>query len=160
GTVGVEIHEDVPDASLVLVPIGGGGLIGGIAMALRELGSRARIVGVEPTGSNAMRAALAAGRPVTLARIDSIADGLGAPAVSDRTLDLVRRYVDDVVEVTDAEIMQALRMLLERAKLLVEPAGAAGLAALMAGRVQASGGSVVVLLSGGNADLDRLKGWL
>lgn len=160
GTVGLEIDEDVPDAALVIVPIGGGGLISGIATALRELHPRTRIVGVEPTGSNAMRTALAAGHPVRLARIDSIADGLGAPAVSDRTLDVVRRCVDDVVEVSDEEIVAALRLVLGRAKLLVEPAGAAGVAALLAGKVRAGAGPTVAVLSGGNVDLERLKGWL
>ncbi|MGH2403505.1 MAG: threonine ammonia-lyase, partial [bacterium] len=159
GTVGLEILEDVPEASLVVVPVGGGGLIGGIAAALRGLGARTRIVGVEPVGSNAMRAALDAGQPVAIERIDSIADGLGAPAVSARTLDLAQRLVDDVVTVPDAEIAQALRLLLERTKLLVEPAGAAGLASLLGGQVH-SGGNVVIVLSGGNADLQRLKDWL
>lgn len=159
GTVGLEIAEDVPDASLVVVPIGGGGLLGGIATALRGLGARTRIVGVEPTGSAAMHTALAAGRPVPLDRIESIADGLGAPAVTERTLHLVQRLVDDVVLVTDAEIVDSMRVLLERLKLLVEPAGAAGLAAVLAGRVSRSGGSIVVVLSGGNVDLARLKVW-
>lgn len=159
GTVGLEIYEDVPDASLVVVPIGGGGLIGGIASALRGLGSHARIVGVEPVGSNAMRAALDAGRPVAVERINSIADGLGAPAVSARTLDLAQRLVDDVITIPDSDIAAAVRLLLERAKLLVEPAGAAGLAALLGGHIRAAG-SVVIVLSGGNADLQRLKEWL
>ncbi len=159
GTVGLEIHEDVPDASLVVVSIGGGGLIGGIASALRGLGSKTRIVGVEPVGSNAMRAALDAGHPVALERITSIADGLGAPAVSARTLDLAQRLVDDVVTVPDGDIVAAVRLLLERAKLLVEPAGAAGLAALLGGHIRAAGNTVIVL-SGGNADLHRLKEWL
>ena len=158
-TVGLEIYEDVPDASLVVVPIGGGGLIGGIASALRGLGSHARIVGVEPVGSNAMRAALDAGRPVAVERINSIADGLGAPAVSARTLDLAQRLVDDVITIPDSDIAAAVRLLLERAKLLVEPAGAAGLAALLGGHLRAAG-SVVIVLSGGNADLQRLKEWL
>jgi threonine dehydratase len=160
GTVGLEIAEDVPDASLVVVAIGGGGLISGVATALRDVGSRARIVGVEPEGSNAMRAALDAGRPVQLERIDSIADGLGAPAVSARTLELTRRLVDDVVTEPDSDIVAALRLLLERVKLLVEPAGATGLAALLGGRLSPGEGDVVILLSGGNADLARLKNWL
>lgn len=160
GTIGLEMAEDVPDASLVVVPIGGGGLISGIATALRGLGVQARIVGVEPTGSTAMRSALAAGHPVTLDRLDSIADGLGAPSVSARTLGIAQRLVDEVVLVTDVEIVEAMRFLLERAKLLVEPAGAAGLAAVLGGHARAQGGSVVVVLSGGNVDLDRLKAWL
>ncbi len=160
GTVGLEIAEDVPDASLVVAPIGGGGLIGGVATALRGLGVRARIVGVEPTGSTAMRSALAAGRPVPLDRLDSIADGLAAPSVSRRTLGIAQRLVDEVVLVTDEEIVEAMRFLLERGKLLVEPAGAAGLAAVLGGHVRSQGGSAVVVLSGGNVDLDRLKAWL
>ncbi len=160
GTVGLEILDDVPDAALVVVPIGGGGLIGGIATALRGLRPTIRVVGVEPTGSKAMRAALDAGRPVTLERIDSIADGLGAPAVSARTLDLAQRLVDEVVTVSDEEIVAAVRLMLERAKLLVEPAGAAGLAALLGGQVRHRGGSIVVVLSGGNVDLSRLAGWV
>lgn len=159
GTVGLEIAEDAPDAGLVLVPIGGGGLISGIAVALRGAGLRARIVGVEPAGSNAMRQALAAGRPVAVTPA-SIADGLGAPTVSARTLEIVRRLVDEVVEVSDDAIVAAMRLLLERGKLLVEPAGAAGLAALLAGRVRPDGAPVVVVLSGGNVDLARLKSWL
>jgi threonine dehydratase len=160
GTVGLEIAEDAPDASLVVVPVGGGGLISGVALALRGLGRRARIVGVEPDGSAAMRRALDAGRPVALDAITSIADGLGAPAVSERTLRLVHRLVDEVVLVTDAEIVDAMRLLLERTKLLAEPAGAAGLAAVLSGRVGPITGTVVVVLSGGNVDLGRLCAWL
>ncbi|MCL6553464.1 MAG: pyridoxal-phosphate dependent enzyme [Firmicutes bacterium] len=159
GTVGLEIAEDLPDAGLVLVPVGGGGLISGIAVALRGVGMGARLVGVEPETSNAMRQALAAGRPVPVTPA-SIADGLGAPAVSARTLEIVRHLVDEVVEVRDDEIVAAIRVLLERTKLLVEPAGAAGLAALLAGRVQADGAPVVVVLSGGNVDLERVRTWL
>jgi threonine dehydratase len=160
GTVGLEIADDVPDAGVVVVPVGGGGLISGVALALRGRGMRTRVVGVEPEGSAAMRRALDAGRPVALDAIASIADGLGAPAVSARTLGLVRRLVDDVVLVTDAEIVHAMRVLLERTKLLAEPAGAAGLAAVLAGRIDPLPGPVVVVLSGGNVDLDRLRAWL
>ena len=160
GTLGLEIMEDVPDVSLVIVPIGGGGLISGIATALRGLDVPVRIVGVETTGSNAMRAALASGRPVMLDRIDSIADGLNAPSVTDRTLDIVRRYVDEVVEVTDAALIDAMRFAMERLKLVLEPAGAAGLAALLGGHAGRPTGRVAIVLSGGNVDLTRLKAWL
>jgi threonine dehydratase len=159
GTVGLEIAEAVPDAATVIVPIGGGGLISGIAVALRGLARRTRIVGVEPRGSAAMHSALSAGHPVRIERLDSIADGLGAPAVSERTLSIVGRLVDDVVLVSDGQIVEAMRLLLERMKLVVEPAGAAGLAALMAGAARPTGPTVVVL-SGGNVDLVRLKAWL
>jgi threonine dehydratase len=160
GIVGLEIAEDVPGVSLVAVPIGGGGLISGIATALRGLAVPTRILGVEPAGSTAMRSALDAGRPVALDRLDSIADGLGAPAVSERTLRIVQRLVDDVVLVTDVEIVDAMRLLLERSKLLVEPAGAAGLAAVLGGHADHRGGPIVIVLSGGNVDLGRLKAWL
>jgi threonine dehydratase len=160
GTVALEIFDDVPDAALVVVPIGGGGLIGGMAIALRGLGAAVRIVGVETTGSNAMGAALAAGRPVTLDRIDSIADGLGAPSVTARTLEIAQRHVDAVVEVPDAALLEAMRFALERLKLVLEPAGAAGLAAVLGGHAGALPGPVVIVLSGGNVDLTRLKAWL
>ncbi len=159
GTVGLEIAEDVPDVATVIVPVGGGGLISGIAIALRGLGRPVRIIGVEPLGSAAMHSALAAGRPVRLETLDSIADGLGAPSVSERTLRIVTQSVDGVVLVSDAEILDAMRLLLERVKLLAEPAGAAGLAALLADQVRPSGPTVVVL-SGGNVDLARLRAWL
>jgi threonine dehydratase len=160
GTVGLELLEDVPDAALILIPIGGGGLISGVAIAVRESGARARVVGVEPVESAAMYRARAAGHPVRLDHLGSIADGLSAPAVTDRTLGVVRRYVDDIVLVSDDEIVAALRFLLERQKLLVEPAGAAGLAAAFGRLAMPSQGSVVVVLSGGNVDLGRLKTWL
>ncbi|MDR7417720.1 MAG: threonine/serine dehydratase [Armatimonadota bacterium] len=159
GTVGLEIAEEAPDASTVIAPIGGGGLISGVAIALRGLRRPVRLIGVEPEGSTAMHSALAVGHPVQVERLQSIADGLGAPAVSDRTLAIVRQLVDDVVLVTDAQIVEAMRVLLERAKLLTEPAGAAALAALLSGRARARGKTVVVL-SGGNVDLARLKAWL
>lgn len=160
GTVGLEILEDVPDASLIVVPVGGGGLISGIATAVRESGARARIVGVEPDDSAAMHRARVAGRPVRLERVGSVADGLGAPAVSERTLRIVQRYTDDMVLVSDDEILGALRFLLERQKLLVEPAGAAGLAAALGRMAMPSQGSLVIVLSGGNVDLAKLKQWL
>jgi threonine dehydratase len=160
GTVGLEILDDVPDASLVVVPVGGGGLISGVATAIRESASRARVVGVEPEDSAAMHRACAAGHPVRLERVGSIADGLGAPIVTERTLQIVRRYTEGVVLVNDDEILDALRFLLERQKLLVEPAGAAGLAAAFGRLTMPAEGSLVIVLSGGNVDLARLKSWL
>jgi threonine dehydratase len=160
GTVGLEILEDVPDASLIVVPIGGGGLISGIAIAAKESAAAAHIVGVEPEDSAAMYRACAAGEPVRLERVGSIADGLGAPIVTERTLRIVQEYTDGVVLVTDDEIVAALRFLLERQKLLVEPAGAAGLAAALTRLSMPSSGSVVIVLSGGNVDLSKLKTWL
>ncbi|HKH29532.1 MAG TPA: threonine/serine dehydratase [Gaiellaceae bacterium] len=150
GTVGLELVEDVPDVHVVVVPIGGGGLIAGVATAVNGLRPQARIIGVEPERSNAMRAALEAGEPV---RIDpvSVADGLNAPFAGDDTLPIVRELVDDIVLVTEDEIAEATRFLYGRAKLACEPAGAAATAALLAGKVaHEQDESVVLVVSGGN----------
>ena len=150
GTVGLEIVEDVPDADVVVVPIGGGGLIAGVATAVKGHRPRARVIGVEPEGSNAMRAALDAGAPVRLDPV-SIADGLNAPFAGDNTLPIVRELVAEVVLVTEDEIADGMRFLYGRAKLACEPAGAAATAALLAGKIpHEQGESVVVVVSGGN----------
>jgi threonine dehydratase len=158
GTVGVELCEDAGTLDVVVVPVGGGGLLAGIATAVRALQPRARIYGVEPVGAAALRRGLDAGTPVRLERIDTIADGLSAPATAARVLEQVHATVDDVVLVTDDAIVDALRLLLERCKLLAEPAGAAGLAALLSGAVSVpAGGRVGIVISGGNIDLERLR---
>jgi threonine dehydratase len=148
GTVGLEIAEDVPGAVAVLVPVGGGGLISGIAAALPETG----IVGVEPRTSRALHAAVDAGRPVAV-EAASVADGLNAPFAGE----IARRAVEDaggrvqLVEVDDEEIEEAMRLLYRRAKLACEPAGAAAVAALTSGRVKVEDGvPVVCVVSGGN----------
>jgi len=151
GTVGLEVAEEVPEASVVVVPTGGGGLVSGVATALAHTRRGVRVIGVQAAGAAAMRAALDAGRCVSLDRVATMADGIAVRHVSDLTLALVRAYVDDVVTVTEEEISQAVVLLLERAKAVVEPAGAAGVAALLAGKVQGSGTAVAVL-SGGNVD--------
>jgi threonine dehydratase len=148
GTIGLELLDEAPTAGTVVVPVGGGGLIGGIGVALA--GSR-RLVGVQAEGAAAMVDSLAAGRVVTLDRVATIADGIALRAPSPLTLELVRSHVDEVVTVTDEEISQALLLLLERAKAVVEPAGAAGLAAVLAGKVPGDG-PVALVLSGGNVD--------
>ncbi|MGH7465556.1 MAG: threonine ammonia-lyase, partial [Longimicrobiales bacterium] len=158
GTVGVELCEDVPDVDVVVVPVGGGGLLSGVATAVRALRPRARIIGVEPIGAPALRRALDAGAPVRLDEVRTIADGLGAPMTGPIVLEHVRATVDDVVTVHDDSIADALRFLLERCKVLVEPAGAAGVAALMDGTESVPAGARVgVVLSGGNIDLQRLR---
>jgi threonine dehydratase len=147
GTVGLELLEDVPQADVVVVPIGGGGLIAGIATAVA---GRARVVGVEPERSPAMHAALEAGEPVPVSP-SSVADGLGAPFAGSLTLEVVKEHVDGVVLVTEAEIEEAMRFLYARAKLACEPAGAASTAALLAGKVGLEQGeTVVAVVSGGN----------
>ena len=150
GTVGLEIVEDVPDAGVVVVPIGGGGLIAGIAVAVKAMRPGARIIGVEPELSTAMHSALAAGERVEVTPA-SIADGLSAPHAGRMALGICRQLVDDVVLVSEAEIRAGFRFLYERAKLAAEPAGAVATAALLAGKVSVEPGSpVVAVVSGGN----------
>ena len=156
GTLGFEIIEDVPNASTVVVPIGGGGLISGVALAIANLSPNTRVFGVEPDGACAMIQSLKKGEAVTLDHVDTVADGLGAPMAGDLNYEIVKRHVEDVVLVSDTEIRHAMALILARAKLLVEPAGAAAVAALLAGKIPLSKGPVVAVLSGGNVDMDRL----
>jgi threonine dehydratase len=158
GTTGLEILDQVSEVDAIVVPVGGGGLIGGIAAAVKQLRPSVRVYGVEPHGAAAMRASLDAGRAVRLQKIDTIADGLAAPMAGALTYEVVRRYVDDVVLVTDEEIASGVRALLSRAKLLAEPAGAAAVAAVLARRLPLQAGErVVAVVSGGNMDLPKLK---
>ena len=156
GTLGLEVMEDVPDAATVVVPIGGGGLISGVALAVANHSPTVRVFGVEPHGACAMRQSLDKGEAVHLDSVDTVADGLGAPMAGELNFEIVRRYVEDVVLVSDAEIQEAMAFILERTKLLAEPAGAAAVAALLAGRIPLAEGPVVAVLSGGNVDLERL----
>jgi threonine dehydratase len=150
GTVGLELVEDVPEVDVVVVPIGGGGLISGVATAAKGMRPETRVVGVEPETSNAMRAALDAGERVELTPV-SVADGLNAPHAGSNALAVVQQHVDDVVLVSEAEIEDAFRFLYARAKLACEPAGAASTAALLAGKVPFERGErVALVVSGGN----------
>jgi threonine dehydratase len=152
GTIGLELAEEAPEAGTVVVPIGGGGLIAGVAAALTAVRPDVRIVGVEAAGAPTMLASLQAGRCVRLERLHTMADGIALKSPSPLTLAHVQAHVDDVVAVTEEEISQALLLLLERAKAVVEPSGATALAAVLAGRVGGGSGPVVALLSGGNID--------
>jgi threonine dehydratase len=155
GSLGLEILDEVPDADLIVVGVGGGGLIAGVAAAASAKRKGVRIVGVEPEGANGMRLALDAGKPVPLAP-KTIADGLAAPVAGTRPLEIVRRSVEDVVLISDATIAEGLRFLAERAKLVAEPAGAAATAALLSGAVKVRRGErVVAIVSGGNIDRAR-----
>lgn len=156
GTIGLEILEDLPDVGTIVVPIGGGGLIAGIALAVKSRRADVRIVGVEPEGAAKMWQSRAAGRPERLTQIDTIADGLSAPFAGSLPFELVQRYVDDLILVSDAQICEAMVLLLERGKLVAEPAGAAALAALLAGIKVQPGAPVVAILSGANVDAQRL----
>jgi threonine dehydratase len=158
GTVGLELLEQVPDADMVVVPVGGGGLISGIAAAVKLQHSSVRVVGVEPEGADAMSQSLKQGAPAHLEKVDTIADGLAPPFAGEHTFRHVQQFVDEMVRVTDSEIIDALQVLLQRCKLAAEPAGAASLAALLAGKISpAAGSTVVCVISGGNIGLNVLK---
>jgi threonine dehydratase len=150
GSIGVELVRDLEEFDTVLVPIGGGGLIGGISLYLKERLPKVRVIGVEPSGADGMHRSLSAGRVVTLDRVNTIADGLAASAPGKLTLELAQRYVDEVVLVEDAELLRAIRLMFEWEHLLAEPAGAAALAALLYRYSPAPNERVVVILSGAN----------
>jgi len=158
GTVGLEIAEDMPDADVVVVPVGGGGLLGGTASAIRQLIPRARVVAVELEAGPGLAPALAAGKPVPAPRPrDTLADGMTPPFVGALPLEIAREAVDDIVGVGESEIIEAMGLLMTRAKLYVEGSGAAATAALLSGKTSVPEGSrVVAVVSGGNVDLARV----
>jgi threonine dehydratase len=158
GTLGLEIVEQVPDLGTVLVGVGGGGLISGVAAAVKSIKPNARVIGVEPVGAAGMTESLRRGEPARLDRLDTIADGLAAPFAGRLNYLHVRDLVDDMVLVTDDEIIAAIPILMERCKVMPEPAGAATTAALLSGKVRLTPGSTTVaIVSGGNIDRGRLK---
>lgn len=157
GTVGLEILEDVPTPDVVVVPVGGGGLISGVATVLKASNPAVKIIGVEPIGAAAMSQSLQLNTVVHLDKTDTIADGLAAPFAGEYTLAHVKHYVDEMVLVSDEELIEALWLILERCKLLSEPSGAAGFAALLSKKIAIpQGAQVVCVLSGGNIDRSRL----
>ena len=158
GTVGLEIVQDLREATSVIVQIGGGGLSSGVMTAIKESNPKIKVFGVEPAGAAKMRAALDAGKVVTLPEVKTIADGLKPTRVSDLTLQHVARYADDVVSVSDDEILEATRHLILKEKLVVEPSGATAVAAVMTKKLKLPKGPAVAILSGGNADLAMILG--
>lgn len=155
GTVGLEILEDEPEVTDVIASIGGGGFISGVATAVKSLKPDVRMWGVETVGADAMSKALAEGKPVQLSAITSIARTLGAPSVSERTLALAQKYLESVTVVPDLEAVQALRFLLERAKVLTEPAASCTLAAAERLRDRFTADSrVILVLCGGNTSVE------
>ena len=158
GTLGLELLEQVPDLDVVIVPVGGGGLISGIAIALKTLRPEIIIIGVEAKAVPAMQQSVEAGRPVTVTSGITIADGIAVKHPGERTLGYVRRYVDEMVCVDEGEIANAVLLLLEQEKAVVEGAGAVPLAALYNGHVPAAKGkNAVMILSGGNIDVHLLS---
>jgi len=158
GTVGLELVADAPDVEVVIVPVGGGGLLGGVASAVKALSPRTRVVAVELAAGPGLGPALAAGKPVPSPRpAGTVADGMTPPFVGALPLAIARAAVDDIVTVTEAEIIAAMELLMTRAKLFVEGSGAAATAALVAGKLAlAPGTRVVSIVSGGNVDPDRV----
>jgi threonine dehydratase len=153
GTIGLEIIEELPKVSVVVVPVGGGGLISGVATAVKALRPKARVIGVQAAGCAAVRPSLEAGHPVQAHMVQTIADGIAVKRPGTLTLPIIRDLVDEVVEVTDDEIAQGIVHCAQRTKLVVEGAGAAGVAALMSDKVKLkSNDTVCTVLSGGNID--------
>jgi len=156
GTTGLEIAEDFPDVDLVVVPVGGGGLLSGVASAIRAVRPRARVVAVELEAGPGLGPALAAGKPVPAPRPPTIADGMTPPFVGALAVEVARDAVDVIVTVTEDEILDGMRLLATRAKLYTEGSGAAATGALVAGKVPgARGANAVALVSGGNVDLEK-----
>ncbi|MGH1549029.1 threonine ammonia-lyase [Leifsonia poae] len=155
GTLGLEILDDVPDVRTIVVPIGGGGLISGVASAVKQRASRdgrqVRVIGVQAANAAAYPPSLAAGQPTDIALVATIADGIAVSRPGALNFEIIREAVDQVVTVSEDDIARAMVVLLERAKLVVEPAGAAGVAAILAGAIP-SDGTTVAILSGGNID--------
>ncbi|MEM0138990.1 MAG: threonine ammonia-lyase [Ferroplasma sp.] len=149
GTIGLEILEDI-EPDVVIVPIGGGGLISGISFAIKSQSSSTKIIGVESEKANSMELSVKENRIVEYTSNDTIADGIAVKYPGNITLELVKKYVDNIVTVGDEDIAYALFKLLEREKVLVEPSGAAGLAALFENKIDVAGKKVVIVLSGGN----------
>lgn len=160
-SLALEVLEDLPAVHAIFAPIGGGGLSAGIATGLIAAGSTAQLVGVEPTGAATLYRSLEAGKPITLERVDTVADGLANPFAGKHTFPLIRDRAERIDLVEDSQIIAAMRLLMERCKLMAEPSGATALAGLIAAASRLPiGAAVVAVVSGGNIDLARLKALL
>ena len=159
GTTGVEIIRDWPEVEYVVVPIGGGGLISGISMAVKAFKPSVKVIGVESSGAPGMFDSVRTGHVVTLDKVDCIIDGLRVKRVGDTTFEVVRQFVDEIVTLPDEKIFEGMLWVMSHAKLVVEGAAASPVAALLNGLIKAPNGSkVVCVLSGGNVNLDQLRG--
>jgi threonine dehydratase len=159
GTVGLEIYQDWPDVELAIVPIGGGGLISGVTTALKACNPKIKVVGVESSGAPAMTRSVREGGLLTLDTVDCIIDGLRVKRVGDKTYDIVRRHVDELVTLPDEQIFEAVVWIMAHLKVVPEGAAAAPVAALLQGLIKAAPRTkVVCVLSGGNVNLEQLRG--
>ena len=153
GTIGIEILEDLPTVDMVLVPAGGGGLLAGVAACIKQINPRVQIIGVQAEGAPAIYNSFKEKKHVTTDSAVTIADGIAVKIPGDKTVELINKYADDVVTVSDAEISEAILLLLERTKQVVEPAGATPLAAVLNNKVDVKGKKIACVLSGGNIDV-------
>ena len=157
GTTGLEIMQDMPTADVVVVPVGGGGLLGGVTSAVKQMNPATKVIAVELEAGPGMKPALAAGKPVPVSRPPTLADGMTPPFVGALPLQIVQEAVDDIVMVSEAEIIAAMKLLMTRCKLYVEASGAAAVAALLAGKIAiAPNANIVAIVSGGNIDLAQI----
>ncbi|MFB6224107.1 MAG: threonine ammonia-lyase [Haloarcula sp.] len=157
GTLGIEMYHDCPDVDTVVVPIGGGGLISGVSTAIKHLSPETRVVGVQATGAETVHESLDKGIPVVLDEVNTIADGIATGGISETTLGIIEENVDEVVTVSDTDIAKAILLLMERAKQVVEGAGAASVAAILSDSLDVSGETVMPLLCGGNLDMTQMR---
>lgn len=157
GTIGLEILEDLENVDVVIVPIGGGGIISGIAKAIKSIKKDVKIIGVEPVNASSMKEAVKLGHPCTIKVTPTIADGIAVARAGELTCKIISEYVDEIVSVTEDEIAQSILFLLERSKVLAEGAGASPLAAVLAGKIHEKGKNICCVISGGNADITAVE---
>lgn len=157
GTIGLEILEDLENVDVVIVPIGGGGIISGIAKAIKSIKKDVKIIGVEPVNAPSMKEAVAKGCPCTVKVSPTIADGIAVARAGNLTCKIISEYVDDIVTVTEDELAKAILFLLEKSKVLAEGAGASPLAALLSGKIKEKGKNICCVVSGGNADITAVE---
>jgi threonine dehydratase len=157
GTLGLEITEDMPDIDHIFTAIGGGGLISGICIAMKAHNPKIKIIGIEPEGADGMRQSLEKRKPVTLDSINTIADGLSAPFIGEKNFEIVQKHIDQVITVSDKEIIETMWLIFERTKLFVEPSAAAGLAPILFDKYKLPNNSkAMFILCGGNIDKEKL----
>lgn len=157
GTIGLEIFEDNKDIDVVLVPVGGGGLLSGIALTIKSLNPNIKVYGVEASGAASMKKSLEAAEIITLDKCKTVADGIAVAKVGDITFDIAKKYVDGIIDVSEEEIAQAILFLLEKSKIVAEGAGAASLAGLLSNKLNLEGKKVCCVISGGNVDINNIE---
>lgn len=157
GTIGLEILEDIENLDIVIVPIGGGGIISGIAKAVKSLKPSVKVIGVEAANAASMKEAVAQGCPCTIKTTPTIADGIAVARAGELTCQMVREYVDDIVTVTEDEIARGILFLMEKSKVVAEGSGAAPVAAVLTGKVKEQGKNICCVISGGNSDINTIE---